>query len=219
MKWFFIFLLLSTIAVAQTVADFPGIFLVQDFYLIKGDVRDVQEIAAANTISIYLPLSQYQKARITKRAEDIEILDRPAILVGTPCHNKWIQRVLNLEKCDVFDASDGIVIVGKYNDLPVAIVTGGSPNAVFGAAQWLSQGENRFYQSSFVRLIKAAGYSRAYIGNGYYISNRKLLSIGQPISQVTPVITVGSQKFKSTSANAYLRPGDGKVIFGRRPNS
>ncbi len=216
MKWFLIFLFLSTAVAAQTVADFPGIFLIRDFYLIKGDTREVPEIAAANTISVYLPLSQYQKARITKRADDIEVLDRAAVLVGTPCHNKWIQRVLNLDQCDVFEPSDGIVIVGDYNGLPVAIVTGGSPAAVLGAAQWLARGENRFYQTGFVRIAKAAGYQRTYIGNAYYISNRQLLGIGQPIAQVTPVITIGSQKLKGTGANAYLRMGDGKVIFGER---
>lgn len=214
-----IFILLSTAVMAQTVADYPGIFLVQDFYLVKGDVRDVQEIAAANTLSVSLPLSQYQKARITKRADEIEVLDRAAVLVGTPCHNKWIVKVLNLAQCDVFAPSDGIVIVGNYNGLPVAIITGGSPAAVFGASQWLSRGENRGYQTGFVRLLKAAGYSRVYIGNGYYISNRQLLQIGQPIAQVTPVIILGSQRLQSTNANAYLRPGDGKVIFGKRPNS
>jgi hypothetical protein len=218
MKWFFIFLLLSTAVTAQTVADFPGIFLIRDFYLIKGDSREVPEIAAANTIAMYLPLSTYQKARITKRADDIEVLDRAAILVGTPCHNKWIQRVLNLQQCNIIDPSDGAVIVGDYNGLPVAIVTGGSPAAVLGAAQWLARGENRFYQSSFVKIAKAAGYQRVYVGSGYYIQNRNLLSIGQPISQVTPVIILGSQRLQGTKANAYLRPGDGKVIFGENRN-
>ncbi|MCI0616357.1 hypothetical protein L0244_25530, partial [bacterium] len=88
--------------------------------------------------------------------------------------------------------------------------------AVLGAAQWLARGENRFYQTGFVRITKAAGYQRTYIGNAYYISNRQLLGIGQPIAQVTPVIIIGSQKLKGTGVNAYLRMGDGKVIFGER---
>lgn len=215
MKWLFFVLLLSTSVLAQTVSDFPGIFLLQDFYLIKGDTRDLPEVAAANTVSVYLPLSQYQKARITKQAAQISILDRPAILVGTPCHNKWIQRVLSLDQCNVFEPSDGIVIVGNYNGFPIAIVTGGSPAAVLGASQWLARGENRFYQTSFVRITKAASYQRVYVGNGYYLSNRQLLAIGQPISQVTPVITIGSQRLQTTNANQYLRFGDGKVIFGK----
>jgi hypothetical protein len=214
MKWLFFVLLLSTAATAQTVADFPGIFLIRDFYLIKGDTREVPEIAAANTIAMYLPLSAYQKARVTKRADDVEVLDRAAILVGTPCNNKWVQRVLNLQQCNIIDPSDGAVIVGDYNGLPVAIVTGGSPAAVLGAAQWLAKGENRFYKTGFVKIAKAAGYQRVYVGNGYYIQNRNLLSIGQPIAQVTPVIIIGSQRLQTTNANQYLRFGNGKVIFG-----
>jgi hypothetical protein len=215
MKLFIILLLLSTVAVAQTIADYPIFLLGKDFYIIKGDVRNAQEISAANTIAINLPATQFQLARSTRRASEISILDRPAVLVGTPCSNRWISRVLNLTKCNVISASDGIVAVTTYNNQPVIIVTGGSPAAVFGAAQWLTRGGNQGYQSNFIRLVSAAGYSRTYVGNGYYIGNRQLLSIGQPISQITPVIILGSQRLQSTNANAYLRPGDGKVIFGR----
>lgn len=218
MKWLLFFLLLSTTAIAQTVVDFPGIFLIRDFYLIKGDTREVPEIAASNVISLYLPLSTYQKARITRRAEDIDALDRAAILVGTPCHNKWIPRVLGLNQCDIFEPTEGVVIVGDYNGLPVAIVTGGSPAAVLGAAQWLARGENRFYHTGFVRIANAAGYQRVYIGNGYYIANRQLLAIGQPIAQVTPSITIGSQRLQTTKANQYLVFGNGRVIFGENRN-
>jgi hypothetical protein len=219
MKLFIILLLLSTIAAAQTIADYPVFLLGKDFYIIKGDMRNAQEISAANTIAVSFPATQFQLARSTRRASEISVLDRPAVLVGTPCSNRWISRVLNLSKCRVIPASDGIVAVTTYNNQPVMIVTGGSPAAVFGAAQWLTRGENQGVQSNSVRLVSAAGYSRTYAGRGYYIGNRELLQIGQPISQVTPVIILGSQRLQGTNANAYLRPGNGKVIFGRRDNS
>jgi hypothetical protein len=219
MKLLIIFLMLSTVAVAQTIADYPIFLLGNDFYIIKGDMRNVQEISAANTIAINFPATQFQLARSTRRASEISVLDRPAVLVGTPCSNRWVARVLNLSKCNVISASDGIIAVTTYNNQPVVIVTGGSPAAVFGAAQWLTRGGNQGVQSNFIRLVSAAGFSRTYVGKGYYIGNRQLLSIGQPISQVTPVIILGSQRLQGTTANAYLRPGNGKVIFGKRDNS
>jgi len=209
MRWLVIFLLLSTAVAAQTIADYPNFILGQNFYLIKGDARNVQEIAAANTIAINLPITQYLVARSTKFAADVKTLDRPAILVGTPCHNRWIAKVLNLVKCNVIPPTDGIVAVVNYYEQPVIVVTGGSPAAVFGAAQWLARGENRAYYSNIVRIMRTGGYPRVYIGNG------DMLQIGQSIGQVTPVITIGSQKYKGTSANEYLIFPSGKVIFGR----
>jgi len=209
MRWLIILILLSTIATAQTIADYPNFLLGQNFYLIKGDARNVQEIAAANTIAINLPITQYQVARSTKFAAGVKILDRPAILIGTPCRNYWIAKVLNLAKCNVIPPTDGIVAVVNYYEQPIIVVTGGSPAAVFGAAQWLARGENKAYYGNIVRIIRTGGYSRVYIGNG------DLLQIGQPIGQVTPVITIGSQKYKGTSANEYLIFPSGKVIFGK----
>ena len=210
MRKVLIFLLLATAVSAQTIADYPSFLLTQNFYLIKGDLRDLPEIVAANTLSVNLPLSQFQVTRMTKRASDVGELDRPAVLVGTPCHNDWILKVLNLTQCRVFPPSDGVVAVTTYKEQPILLVTGGSPAAVLDAAQWLADGENSAYRIQFIRIIKSAARQRVYIGNG-----REMLAIGQPIGQLNPVIIGNSYSIRNTRVGTYLRFPGGKVIFGK----
>ena len=221
MKWLFFVILLSTMVVAQSVSDYPYfLFYGRDFnaYIIKGDVRESSEIVASNLVinmlpSLYNPLFRIQDGfnfwRIradaasviesVRLASEVLVLDRPAVVVGTPCNNVWIQRILELDNCNAFAPDMGVVFVKYYNGFPVVVITGGSGKSVFEAAKWLhSQAHFRFHSEGVV--IKP-GVGNVMIGDG------DLLAIGEPIGHVTPSISVGQ--------NSYLRFGPGRVVFGK----
>ncbi len=232
MKWLVIFLLFSTVAVAQTIADYPYFFFIErDFqaYIIKGDLRAPEENSASNLVlneipKMYAPTYRihdgYNFFRIradpltipqnVRFASEVLILDRPAIIVGTPCNNDWVRRVLEFENCNVLPADQGLILLGKYQEQPVLVITGGSPEMVLSASSWLHSDAHYRYFGRWARIRQSTGgFSAMKIGNG------DLLSIGQPLGQVTPVITVGSYQSKGTTSNSYLRLPLGKVVFGK----
>ena len=232
MKWFVILLLLSTAVAAQGIADYPYLFFSEkefNAYIIKGDLRSAQEITASNLIinmlpALYRPIyridDSYDFYRIRadsstivkniRIASKLSFLDRPAIIIGTPCNNEWVRKVLKAGNCNVISAEEGFVVLVLYNNQQVLLVTGGSPEMVLAAAQWL-QSENHFRYLGKVAKItrRPSTFSAMRIGNG------DMLQINQPIGQVTPSVTVGNYPSKGTSVGSYLRFGDGRVVFGK----
>lgn len=221
MRWLVIFLLLSTAAVAQNIADYPYfLFTEREFnaYIIKGDLRSDQEITAANLVintlpSLYRPIFRihdgYNFYRIradprtvsasVRLASQVPVLDKPAIIVGTPCNNEWARRVLKFENCNSIPADEGMVLLGTYNNQLVILITGGSPEMVLSAAQWL---HSEAHFRAFARaVVIRRGMGIFVVGNG------DLLTIGRPIGQVTPVVTVG--------VGSYLRFPGGRVVYGK----
>lgn len=227
MRWLFIFLLLATTVTAQTIADYPYFFFYdRDFngYIIKGDLREPQEVVASNLVvnvlpQLYRPIfriySGYNFYRIradpttinqnVRLASQISFLDRPAIIVGTPCNNEWVRKVMNIDNCNVLPADEGFVLLTNFEGYLVIIITGGSPEMVLSAARWLHSEEHFRYFVNMARITKRTGFSAIQIGNG------DLLAIGQPIGQVTPVVTVGYPG----SVGTYLRFPGGRVVFGK----
>ncbi len=230
MRWLFILLLLAVPVTAQTIADYPYfLFNERNFtgYIIKGDLRTAEEITATNLVvnnlpKLYRPMFRildgfnfYQMradptivSKSVRLASQVSSLDRPAIIVGTPCTNEWVRKILNLSNCNIFPGDTGIVVLGTYKKQPVILVTGGSAKSVLEASEWLhSEAHFRMFRGVvFVR--KQPGFDTVRIGNG------DMLTIGRPIGQVTPVITVGSYPVMNTQSNTYLRFPNGKVVFG-----
>jgi hypothetical protein len=231
MKRLLIFLLLAMPVAAQTIADYPY-FLFTDrtfnAYIIKGDLRTEQEISASNLVinslpKLYRPMFRvyngfdFYSIRADERtvvenvrlASQVQYLDKPAVIIGTPCTNEWARRVLRLEECNAIPADKGLVIVGGHNGQLVVLITGGSPEAVFAAAKWLHSPDHFRFFSRVARVGMRTGLSSMRIGNG------DLLEIGEPIGQVTPAITVGSYPVRDTRSNTYLRFPGGRVVFGK----
>lgn len=214
MRWFFLFLLLSVPVSAQLISDYPYfLFSGRDFngLIIKGDIRESKEITASNLVinslpKLYAPFFRIHdgfnfyriradEASVVSNvfiASEVSELNRPAVLIGTPCNNVWVQRVLNLNKCDVLPEDEGFVLITFYNYVPVIVISGGSPDAVFNAASWLHSDAHFRFFSKLVVLKKSI--AKIPVNNGNFIG------IGMPISE-SPVRIDGT----------YLTGG--RVIF------
>jgi len=213
MKWIFLLLLLTPVVAAQTIADYPSIFFSNNNfngYLIKGDLTSPQEIIASDMVvnlatgmqsSFYSPYSVITNIRL---ASQVSILDRPAIIVGTPCNNEWVRKILNVYNCNVIPGYQGHIILTRYNNQLVLLITGGSPYALLEAANWLhSNNHFRFFGT------------RARISRGYQIGNGDLLSVGREIGDISNAITT-QYPLQTTNVRTYLRFPGGRVIFGER---
>lgn len=236
MRGYVLLLLLVSVSVsAQTIAEYPNLFFEgREFTadIIKGDLRTVEEITAANLIvnkvpELYRPIFRagggfnFYRIRanpesINRRvfvASEVSELTSSSILVGTPCTNEWVRNVLEIKNCNVFPANHGYIIMGSHDGIPVLVITGGSPEMVLKASDWLhSEGHFRF--NGRVARLRENGFSVGYAGYpiGY---PGDMLQIGQPIGQVTPVVTVGQYRSVGVgSYGSYLRFGNGRVVFG-----
>ncbi len=230
MRWVVVAILLSASAAAQTIADYPTfLFSERDFnaYIIKGDLRSIEEITASNLVINELPRtygprfgryprSFYYEVRADPKAvsesvrfvSEIEILDKPAIIIGTPCNNDLVRKIIKAENCNVLSADQGYVALSVYEDQLVLLITGGSPEMVLKAARWLHSDAHYRHSSRIARLMEAPGK--------YQIGNGDMLSIGEPIGQLGAVVSVGGY-VRGTSTGSYLKFPGGRVIFGERP--
>ncbi len=226
MKWLAIFLLLAFPAFAQTIADYPHLLFEDSFYIVKGDLKAEQETAALNLITENLPqmrnpfarahtsISTASVAESIRSASEIHYLDRPAIVIGTPCTNEWARKAMKLDNCNVIPGYQGVVALGMHGEQIVILITGGSPEAVLDAATWLQSDAHYRYYGKLAKVRKA--YYPSY--SGYQIGNGDLLTIGEPIGEVTESITGPRQTVRYSSVGSYLRfgTGGGRVIFGER---
>ena len=213
MRWIVILVLLSTLVSAQYISDYPSVF--SDAEIIIGDVRFLPEEEAKEMTFEGMAHVQYSGfSRYTTPdvllASHVPQINTPTVLVGTPCGNQWIQRVMNEPHCNFIDGTTALVQFTRYNDQPVLIITGGSPQMVYYAALWLHE-RGQSYRGTWARL--RAAYQR-----GYQIGNGDRLTLGRKLGDVTPAIVGPSQTVRYTSANSYLRfdKSGGKVIFGER---
>ena len=230
MRWLIIFLLLSTAVAAQTIADYPYfLFSERTFnaYIIKGDLRTAEEITASNLVVNSLPEMYAPRFRVhdgfnfyqiradsktiganVRIASEVSFLDRPAVVIGTPCTNDLVRKIIKAEQCNVLSADQGYVALSVYENQPVVLITGGSPEMVLKAAQWLHSDAHYRHFSRIARLTESPG--------AYQIGNGDMLSIGEPIGQLGAVVSVGGS-VRGTSTGSYLRFPGGRVIFGERP--
>ena len=234
MRWLIIILLLSTTALAQTIADYPYFFFddrIFNGYVVKGDIRHGPEIMASNLVIEALPRIYNPVYRVTPNggynffrpradpasvidnvhvASEVKFLDKPAILVGTPCGNTWVKRVMRVKQCNFIPAGRGLVLLGTYEGQLVLVITGGTPEDVLAAAEWLHSSDHlRMFGT--VAIITTNGYSTVRpIGNG------DLLTIGRPLQEVTPLLAQSQYRVPSTRVNTYLRYPGGRVVFGER---
>ncbi len=229
MRWIIIAILLSASVSAQTIADYPTfLFSGRNFnaYIIKGDLRSPEEITASNLVINELPRtygprfgryprSFYYEVRANPKAvsesvrvaSEVEILDKPAIIIGTPCNNDLVRKIINSENCNVLSADQGYVALSVYENQLTVLITGGSPEMVLRAARWLHSDAHYRHSSRIARLLQSPG--------SYQIGNGDMLSIGEPIGQLGAVVSVGGYA-SGTSTGSYLRFPGGRVIFGRR---
>ena len=229
MRWIIIAILLSAAVAAQTIADYPTfLFSERNFsaYIIKGDLRSSEEITASNLVVNSLPGMYAPRFRVydgynfyqiradpkavgssVRIASEIEILDKPAIIIGTPCNNELVRKIIKAENCNVLSADQGYVALSLYEGQLVVLITGGSPERVLKAAQWLHSDAHYRHSSRIARLMESPGV--------YQIGNGDMLSIGEPIGQLGAVVSVGGY-VRGTSTGSYLGFPGGRVIFGRR---
>jgi len=219
MKWFGVLILLSVAVSAQYIADYPYfLFEERNFvgYVIKGDVREAQENTAANLAVNKIPdfyrpifrildgynwfIMRADPRTITagiRIASEIKSIDRPVIIIGTPCNNDWITKILNTENCNFIPQEEGIILITRVNNFPVVLITGGSPAAVLKAATWLHEEKHFGYITPYVRITRTGAISAVKVGN--------ILQVEQPFGQVQPVVTVGYYPNKSTFVTNYVR--------------
>jgi hypothetical protein len=229
MKWIIFAILLSAAVTAQTIADYPAfLFSERNFnaYIIKGDLRSAEEITASNLVINELPQtygprfgrypsSFYYEVRANPKAvsegvrvaSEVGILDKPAIIIGTPCNNDLVRKIIKAENCNVLSADQGYVSLSVYENQLVVLITGGSPEMVLKAARWLHSDAHYRHSSRIARLMESSGK--------YQIGNGDLLSIGEPIGQLGAVVSIGGY-VRGTSTGSYLRFPGGRVIFGER---
>lgn len=233
-RWIFFFILLSSSVFAQSIADYPNVFIdgrEWTAYVIKGDVRTPEENVAVNLAinaipGLYRPVFRagagfnFYRMRVdessvsekVRLASEVRVLDRPAVIIGTPCTNAWVRRVLAFDQCNTIPANHAYVVMGLYEGTPVLVVTGGSPAMVLKASGWLHDEGHFRFRGKVARLRE-----NGYLSIGHQIGYPgDMLQIGQPIGQVTPVITVGQYRATGTRVNSYLRFGGGRVVFGER---
>jgi hypothetical protein len=230
MRWLIILLFLSTAVAAQSIADYPYfLFAERQFnaYIIKGDLRAPDEIIASNLVINDLPKMYAPRYRVyngynfyqiradpktvsggVMLASEVVALDKPAIVIGTPCTNDWVRKIIKAEQCNVLSADQGYVALSVYENQLVVLVTGGSPEMVLKAAKWLHSDAHYRHFARIARLMEGTG--------AYQIGNGDLLSIGEPIGQMGAVVSVGGY-VRGTGTGSYLTFPGGRVIFGERP--
>jgi hypothetical protein len=204
-KLVIILLLCSTIAAAQMISDYPQLFFYGRTFnsiIIKGDTREAYEINAVNYMLTALPkryfiiestgyAGDYYVLRTTaeeihsklKLASEVKEINTNAIVIGTPCNNAWVQKLLNITNCkNHFKRDEGLIKLITYNGFNVLILTGGSPYMVYETVRYVNGLTRPFYTREIP--LKRGTYSYAYpIGYG-----RQTLPIGTPIGEVTPAI-------------------------------
>jgi len=204
-KLVIILLLCSTLAAAQTISDYPQLFFYGRTFnavIIKGDSRETHEINAVNYMLTALPkkyfimtstgyAGDYYVLRTTaaevhskvRLASEVKDLNTNAIVIGTPCNNAWVQKLLNITDCkNSFKRDEGLIKLIKQDGFNVLVITGGSPYMVYEAARYLNDMTRPFYTTEIP--LKRGTYTYSYpIGYG-----RHMLPIGTPIGQVTPAI-------------------------------
>jgi len=138
MRWVIILVLLSTFASAQYIADYPVVFSGAD--IIIGDVRFLPEDQAKDMvvegmapIQRYIGFGKYTTPLASEvvLASHVPQITKPTVLVGTPCGNSWIHKVMGQPHCNFIDGATALIQLTAYNNQPVLIITGGSPEMVY----------------------------------------------------------------------------------------
>jgi hypothetical protein len=237
MKKLVIFLLCTTLVYAQNLAEYPGMFFdVRDFnaLIIKGDVREAGEINAANYLLTRIPKKYlvlvpieygggYYSIRAREQvlggkvrlASQVSELTTNAIIIGTPCHNVWIQKLLNIVDCENYlKPNEALVKLMTANGHDVLILTGYDGVMVYEATKYLHERPPFLLQARELKL-KRDKYTYSYpIGGG-----REILPIGVLIGEKTPVYfyeRARVQGDKLTRYRTYLRfTKGGKVVLGK----
>ncbi|MBI4145842.1 hypothetical protein HY489_00730 [Candidatus Woesearchaeota archaeon] len=147
-------MLLLLLISAPLLSDYPGMFFRETFNatIIIGDMRDPEELAAANYFltvlpkhHFELPLDPYDQqidiANIpVQKASEVETLAGHAIIIGTPCTNNWIQRLLHTVPCNsTLAQNEALVKLTKVDNNNVLVIAGSNGKMTLEATKYFHE--------------------------------------------------------------------------------